>query len=123
MRKRSALLALVLITSASALASAHSPAGAMDQATKPQLPDGSYRVAQACGWYAIYSCSRSRRDAQRFSRENDIGFVVDTSDDDYPNFRRGYYCVVEGPMSRRRALSAADRASDFAPTAYAKNAC
>lgn len=119
MGKRSALLAVFLIATASAVL----PAGAMDQSAKPRLPDGSFRVAQECGWYAIYSCSRSRGEAQRFSRDNDVGYVIDTSDSDYPNFRRGYYCVVEGPMSRGRALSAADRASDFAPSAYAKNAC
>lgn len=119
MGKRSALLAVFLIATASAVL----PAGAMDQSAKPRLPDGSFRVAQECGWYAIYSCSRSRGEAQRFSRDNDVGYVIDTSDSDYPNFRRGYYCVVDGPMSRGRALSAADRASDFAPSAYAKNAC
>jgi hypothetical protein len=123
MGKRSALPALGLAASAFALVLALSPAGAMDQSAKRRLPDGSYRVAQACGWYAIYSCSHSRREAGRFSREHGIGYVIDTSDPDYPNLRNGYYCVVEGPMSRGRALSFADRASDFAPTAYAKSAC
>lgn len=122
MKQRPATMAMTLIVSAAMLGLAGFPAGAMDSSTRP-LPDGSYRVAQACGWYAIYSCSRSRRDASRFSREHDIGFVIDTNDEDYPNFRRGYYCVVDGPMSRGRALSEADRALDFAPSAYAKNAC
>lgn len=80
-------------------------------------------VAQACGWYTIYSCSRSRGEARRFSNEYGRGYVIDTNDSDYPNFRGDYYCVVEGPMSRGAALSDAKRARDFAPSAYAKNAC
>ena len=119
-------ISVFMVASASAIAA---PATALTSSTQPpsakeQRPDASVRIAQACGWYAIFSCTRSRRSAWRFSDNHDIGYVINTGDSDYPNFRRGYYCVVEGPMSRKRAQRQARRARrDFAPTAYVKNAC
>jgi hypothetical protein len=80
------------------------------------------QLAQACGWYAIVYCG-GRRDAQSFSNQNGFGYVIDTNDSDYPNFRAGYYCVVDGPMGRSAALNLAARSRSFAPTAYAKSAC
>lgn len=91
--------------------------------THAKVLDRSMRVAQACGWYAIYSCSQSRDEARRFSHEYGLGYVIDTSSDDYPNFRGDYFCVVEGPMSRSAALSKAEDAHQFAPSAHAKSAC
>ena len=80
------------------------------------------QLAQACGWYAIVYCGE-RRDAQNFSNRTGFGYVIDTNDSDYPNFRGGYYCVVDGPMGRSATLDLAERSRSFAPTAYAKSAC
>jgi hypothetical protein len=80
------------------------------------------QLAQACGWYAIVYCG-GRGDAQNFSNRTSFGYVIDTNDSDYPNFRGGYYCVVDGPMGRSAALNLAERSRSFAPTAYAKSAC
>jgi hypothetical protein len=80
------------------------------------------QLAQACGWYAIVYCG-GRSDAQNFSNRTGFGYVVDTNDSAYPNFRAGYYCVVDGPMGRSAALDLAASSRSFAPTAYAKSAC
>lgn len=86
------------------------------------------QLAQNCGWFVIGTCSRSRRDAQRAADEEGggNGYVISTSSREYPNFRPGYYCVVEGPFDREgqaeRALSRWRRAG--APrSSYIKNAC
>ena len=81
------------------------------------------QLAQACGWYAIVYCGENRREAQNFSNRTGFGYVIDTNDGDYPNFRGGYYCVVDGPMGRSAALDLAASSRSFAPTAYAKSAC
>jgi hypothetical protein len=72
-------------------------------------PEGSYQVAQACGWYAIFACARNRG-------VTGPGRTIYTSD--YPNFRPGYYCKVMGPFSRGEAVSRAN-----AYGGYAKSAC
>ncbi len=83
------------------------------------------RIAQACGWYAITSCTRSLRSAQVFARRMGTGRVIDTSSPAFPNFSPGFYCVADGPMPRHRALNAARiwRHEGVAPDAYAKSAC
>lgn len=77
----------------------------------------------SCGWYAVLQCSQSEREANRWSRRHGVGTVVDTSSDEFPNFRPGFYCVVIGPMRRGEALDTADDHRDIAPTAYAKESC
>lgn len=77
----------------------------------------------SCGWYAVLTCSKSEREANRWSRRHGVGTVVDTSSDEFPNFRPGFYCVVIGPMRRGEALDTADDHRDIAPTAYAKESC
>lgn len=73
-------------------------------------PVGSYEVAQACGWYAIFECAKN-------PRVGGPGRLIDTSD--YPNFRPGWYCRVMGPFgSRGQALR---RANSFG--GYVKSAC
>ena len=78
---------------------------------------------QNCGWYAIFHCSPDLRSAQRWVNRYGQGFVIDTSDGAYPNFRPGFFCVVNGPTSRGQALSTVDDSRDIAPSGYAKNAC
>ena len=63
-------------------------------------PAGSYQVAQACGWYAIFSCARNRG-------VTGPGRVIDTSD--YPNFQPGYYCRVMGPFHTRGEATRQER--------------
>ncbi len=48
--------------------------------------------AQACGYYAIYACSKS-------ASVDGPGFTVRT--DDYPNFRAGWYCNIGGPFNSK----------------------
>ncbi len=79
--------------------------------------------SQACGWYAIALCGTNRRDAEQATNQYG-GFVVDTSDPDFPNFRDGYYCVVEGPYSQSGAEDVRDEMRDAGSRdAYVKNAC
>jgi hypothetical protein len=91
--------------------------------SKPRIESGQ-RYAQRGGgcWYAVLHCSRGRADANRWSRQNG-GEVINTSSDEFPNFQRGYYCVVNGPMSRDRAQGEARRwrNSGVSRDAYAKD--
>jgi hypothetical protein len=81
------------------------------------------QLAQVCGWFAIYYCSRGYGDAARFAGRY-RGFIIDSSDPRLPNFRPGWYCVAEGPTSRSQALSwAAYARRDGHRTAYAKSSC
>src|SRR5262249_29592192 len=92
----------------------------LDEQAAPRRREREQRAERSrCGWYAISFCSKSRADAENWSRSRD-GFVIDTDSPDYPNFRAGWYCVVKGPMSRTEALSEAERFRRFVPTAYAK---
>jgi hypothetical protein len=87
-----------------------------------KAPKGT-QVAQVCGWFAIYFCSRGYRDAARFAGRY-RGFVIDSSDHRLPNFRPGWYCVVEGPTSRSQAQAwAAYARQDGHHSAYAKSSC
>lgn len=86
-------------------------------------PQKGTQLAQVCGWFAIYYCSRGYQDAARFAGRY-RGFVIDSSDPRLPNFRPGWYCVAEGPTSRSQALSwAAYARRDGHSTAYAKSSC
>jgi hypothetical protein len=98
--------------------------GAIIEPQPPAVQAGraQVQVAQAC-WYAIMLCSRSRSDATRWSNQNGIGYVINTSSDEFPNFTAGYYCVVEGPMGQGRAQATANSYRGISPTAYAKSGC
>ena len=65
--------------------------------------------AQACGWYAIFTCART-------PGVEGPGYTIWTSN--YPNFEPGYYCNVIGPSSRSEALRNATRWGG-----YAKSSC
>jgi hypothetical protein len=79
---------------------------------------------RSCGWYAIAYCSQSYAAAQDKTGPFS-GYVINTSDTNrYPNFRPGWYCVVQGPMGRDQALSVARRMNAMgAGSAYAKSSC
>jgi hypothetical protein len=84
---------------------------------------GLVRPVQACGFYAILGCFGTRGEAQRWSNQIEDGYVINTTSAEYPNFRSGYYCVVNGPTSVGRAQSIAAGWRGVVPSAYAKNAC
>src|SRR5262245_54469194 len=75
-----------------------------------------------CGWYAIAYCSQDMGSA-RAQTARFAGFVINTGD--YPNFRAGWYCVVQGPLSSQDAADGIVRRmkSQGAPTAYSKRSC
>lgn len=85
-------------------------------------PTGSIHKVQECGWFAIYSCSRSWRDA-RNAASAEGGLVLDSSSPDFPNFRPGYYCAAFGSTSRERAMSIKNRLRYSYPDAYVKSSC
>lgn len=106
LRKTAILGAFVCLASAASAGSA--------QATEP------FKVAQACGWYVVLGCFKGYGAAER--RANNIGArVVDTNE--YPNFRNGWYCAVDGPHSRRRAKQLRRSWRGTVGDAYAKAAC
>lgn len=74
-----------------------------------------------CGWWAIYSCHKSRRAAIRDMNNVEYGGIVKTSD--VPNFRNGYYCVADGPMSKSKASRKKNRARGDFDSPYIKNGC
>jgi hypothetical protein len=98
-------------------------AAASAQQDAPRPTHKGVQLAQVCGWFAIYACSRGYADAAGVATRY-RGYVIDTSDPTYPNFRGGWYCVVEGPTSRDQALALAAYARrDGHHTAYAKSNC
>lgn len=80
------------------------------------------RVAQAC-WYAILACSTSNREANNWMNRHGVGEVINTSSDEFPNFTRGYYCVVIGPSGQSQAQATARSYRGISPTSYAKSGC
>ena len=75
---------------------------------------------QGCGWYAVFACSKSHKVARRAAGN---GFITIRTDD-YPNFRKGYWCAVDGPFDRGTARSLVDGAKrEGIRDAYAKRGC
>src|SRR3990172_6416058 len=89
MIRRLVAVAAALVSSSGLSLAAQSPG---DAAQKAAPFDGSYQVTQACGWYAIYTCDKS-------PSVDGPGYTVRT--DDYPNFRKGWYCNVGGPFDSK----------------------
>ena len=103
----------------SCFAASASPANPM-----PQMSPGSFvQHAQACGFYAILGCFGTRGEAQRWTNQISDGYVVNTSSGRYPNFRAGYFCVVNGPGPYGVAQRIAAGWRRYIPDAYVKNAC
>ncbi|MEM7774149.1 MAG: hypothetical protein AAF732_00965 [Pseudomonadota bacterium] len=83
--------------------------------------DGAVELAQACGWYAIATCSRrpgpARRSAGRIG-----GYVVLT--DNIGNFEPGWFCAVIGPQGKPGAWQDRDfMRSAGEDSAYIKYGC
>jgi hypothetical protein len=92
---------------------------------EPSSTDSPVQLAQDCGWFAIFSCSTRAGEVQRFINRTGYGFMIDSSSSMFPNFRPGYYCAADGPMSRREAQGLVNdaRGNGAAPTAYVKSSC
>jgi hypothetical protein len=71
---------------------------------------GGQQARGACGWYAVFQCARN-------SNLSGPGHTIRT--DDFPNFRAGYFCRVQGPFNN--AGEARQRA--HAGGGYAKSGC
>lgn len=83
------------------------------------------KVSQSCGWYVVTNCKPSFDEARAFADERGTGYVINTSSPDFPNFAKGYFCVVSGPTGHDAAVAAAThwRTTGVSPGAYAKNSC
>ncbi|MEM1377276.1 MAG: hypothetical protein AAGG69_07790 [Pseudomonadota bacterium] len=90
---------------------------------------GARDVAFAgCGWYVVLGCGKSRSGANRLLNELGGPFagggagltVANTSE--YPNFRNGWQCVVDGPYSSRTQASQIAW-TEAVPDAYVKSGC
>lgn len=116
MRFSKAMLAL-------AIAASIGPGAAHAEAMTPILVSGG-----VCGWYVVLGCGKRAGDQE--NKLYDLGgpnagggaglSVISTNN--YPNFRPGYYCVVDGPYETP------DQAESIAwaeavPDAYVKNGC
>lgn len=83
-------------------------------------------TGQTCGWYTILACGR---DAGAIASIRDEigaleGDIIDTSDENFSNFRAGFHCLAIGPLGRRDALDlAGDWKGRGRSDAYAKNNC
>jgi hypothetical protein len=99
--------------------------GSVAVASERDQPEVPVQVAQACGWFAIYSCSTRAGEVQNFISRTGFGFMIDSSSNMFPNFRPGFYCAGDGPMNKSRADAFVREAlhSGMAPTAYAKRSC
>lgn len=80
------------------------------------------RVAQSTCWYVVLYCKPSKRAVENWSSANG-GEVIDTSSDEFPNFSRGYFCAVVGPLKSRSAAQAEAKhwQAGAAPDAYVKD--
>ena len=92
------------------------------------MPSQAAAAADRCGWYVVLGCSRSHSGAERILTKlggEGVGgsagaHVVDNSG--LPNFTPGWWCVVDGPYSRRE--NAEEIAwKEAVPDAYSKNGC
>lgn len=90
-------------------------------------------MAQACGHYIVLGCFTRHADAVRHMNAlggpgiggAGIGGSIGTQvvhTNDFPNFRNGYFCVMDGPY-RSRADAQSIAWSEAVPDAYVKNGC
>lgn len=121
------LLTATLIGAAMSAAVAASAAttdipGAQQSQQSRTLPGGSYKVAQACGYWAIFGCSRNFAATQATVNQYGGGCVMNT--DDCDNFAGGFYCAVTGPKTKQAAdITASRLRQSMTPQAYVKYAC
>jgi hypothetical protein len=101
------------------VSAAESPGIQKEQATAS--PEGSYRVAQACGWWAIFGCAKNYGAAQGYVNRWGGGCVVDT--DSCNNFAGGFYCAASGPKTQQAAEITASRIRQAGMQSYTKWSC
>ena len=112
--------ALALAVSATAHAA---PARPTDASTIASPNAWVHRVQNACGWYVILRCQKEYRVVQRAATRFG-GYVIDTNNPDYPNFRGGWQCAVIGPKTRRAAWATVRQIRRTTGLrTYAKSAC
>ncbi|MEZ5799750.1 MAG: hypothetical protein R3D29_03730 [Nitratireductor sp.] len=75
-------------------------------------------TAQACGWYAVVGCARGWNQANSDAPPGT--YVIDTNQ--YPNFRNGWFCAVDGPYNSRGEVPLSHW-RQYRGDAYVKNAC
>ncbi len=102
--------------------------GTQDEARSLVIrPKAGIEIAQSCGWYVVYMCSRNAQEAENWSyqREAINSFTIHTDPRQYPNFAPGWVCAVDGPMGKDAAFAKARLAKEYgtAPTAYARRSC
>lgn len=85
-------------------------------------------AGELCGWYIVLGCDRSEA-----AMERKRAIIAALSDDgttrakvvrteDYPNFRDGWHCLVDGPFENREAAEAVDWGETVGET-YVKRGC
>lgn len=85
----------------------------------------SDRLDQGSCWYTIFFCSLGAPEALRWIERHAHGRVIDTLSGEFPRLKKGFYCAVDGPSSRKSALDKAQssKRSGTAPGAYVKEGC
>lgn len=81
-----------------------------------------------CGWYIVLGCDRS--ETAMTDKRSAIAALADDGTtrtqvvhtDDYPNFRDGWYCLVDGPFESRE-VAAAINWDETVGESYVKNGC
>jgi hypothetical protein len=124
---RSALSVFFVAIATNLAMSDESSTGAIDR-TQPSFArtgPKSDRLDQGSCWYAIFFCSLRPSEALRWTERHANGRVIDTLSKEFPGLKKGYYCAVEGPTSRKSALDKAQSSKRLgkAPAAYAKEGC
>ncbi|WP_306050756.1 hypothetical protein [Oceaniradius stylonematis] len=112
-------------TVAATLLASAGAAGANQIGTPDHVEQASFR---GCGWYVVLGCGRDR--SALVDRMNYWGGpmagggagldVIDTGD--YPNFRNGFFCLVDGPYGHREAAQSVAW-TEAVPDAYVKSGC
>ncbi|GAB4360532.1 MAG: hypothetical protein Kow0026_22970 [Oricola sp.] len=85
-------------------------------------------AAETCGWYVVLGCDRS--EAAMARKRAIIAALADDGTtrakvvrtDDYPNFRDGWYCLVDGPFESRGRAASVDWGETVGET-YVKSGC
>ncbi len=86
------------------------------------------QAAGKCDWYIVLNCGKSQANAK--AKLNDLGGpiagggaglkVINTGN--YPNFRKGFFCVVDGPYATQDDATSVAWA-EAVPDAYVKKGC
>jgi hypothetical protein len=80
-----------------------------------------FAQSKQCGWFAVLFCSKSEAAAIRKQESDAPGQIINTSD--LSGFRRGYYCIINGPMKRAEAQGYIKQFTPHIKDAYVKRGC